>query len=175
MTYKCDRCRDTGVYETGNNDFPCSCPRGLTAKFNVCGVAGPITGAQMRAQQPGGQFVTDLIDQKPPKKKEAVPVEPTENRSGMHELKCHPQFFKAVDRGDKTFECRKDDRGFQEGDHLFLREWNPVTITQQNKESRVIGYTGSTLVVEVTYLLRRFEGLKEGWVIMGIKVLRVDA
>jgi hypothetical protein len=29
----CSECNDTGVVETGNNDFPCDCPAGDTAKF----------------------------------------------------------------------------------------------------------------------------------------------
>ena len=57
---KCKRCNDTGVFETGNNDFPCSCPAGLTAKFNTGG-ARLVTGAELRAMTPGGIFFTDLI------------------------------------------------------------------------------------------------------------------
>lgn len=31
----CDRCNDTGVHETGNNDLPCThCKAGANAKFN---------------------------------------------------------------------------------------------------------------------------------------------
>lgn len=41
---KCKRCDDTGVVETGNNDFPCDCPAGKTALFNVTGLPRPVTG-----------------------------------------------------------------------------------------------------------------------------------
>lgn len=44
----CQRCRDTGVIETGNNDLPCSCPAGETAKFNIVEADGPVTGAELR-------------------------------------------------------------------------------------------------------------------------------
>jgi len=44
----CQKCNDTGVIETGNNDLPCECPAGDTAKFNQSGVAGPITGKQIK-------------------------------------------------------------------------------------------------------------------------------
>jgi len=37
-----------------------------------------------------------------------------------HKLKCWPVYFDAVARGEKTFEGRRDDRGFQEGDHVVL-------------------------------------------------------
>lgn len=33
----CDKCSDTGVIETGNNDLPCSCSAGDFAMFNVAG------------------------------------------------------------------------------------------------------------------------------------------
>lgn len=42
-----------------------------------------------------------------------------------HELKTLPSFFDAVIGGRKTFEIRKDDRGFQAGDTVTLREYDP--------------------------------------------------
>ena len=52
-TYSCLICKDTGVYETGNNDLPCTCPEGRTAKFNVCVPGGgmeTLTGAEMKVR-----------------------------------------------------------------------------------------------------------------------------
>jgi hypothetical protein len=43
-----------------------------------------------------------------------------------HDLKTWPEFFDAVDRGEKTFEVRRDDRGFQVGDTLVLERWQPA-------------------------------------------------
>jgi len=59
---KCKRCNDTGVYETGNNDFPCSCQAGDTAIFNCAEAGGSVqkTGKQLREEN-GGKFVTDFI------------------------------------------------------------------------------------------------------------------
>lgn len=37
-----------------------------------------------------------------------------------HVLKTLPDYFDAVARGEKTFEVRRDDRGFQKGDILVL-------------------------------------------------------
>jgi hypothetical protein len=42
-----------------------------------------------------------------------------------HELKIWPQFYKPVSEGRKTFEIRKNDRGFQAGDWVSLNEWEP--------------------------------------------------
>jgi len=60
-----------------------------------------------------------------------------------HELKTWPEYMTAILEGRKTFEVRKNDRDFQEGDILVLREYDPKT-----KQ-----YTGQTLEVEVTFVL----------------------
>ena len=44
-----------------------------------------------------------------------------------HSLKVWPEPFAALWRGDKTAEFRKDDRGYEVGDTLELREWDPET------------------------------------------------
>lgn len=38
-----------------------------------------------------------------------------------HELKIAPQYLKEVIKGTKTFEVRKDDRGYRPGDVILLR------------------------------------------------------
>jgi uncharacterized protein DUF3850 len=43
----------------------------------------------------------------------------------IHELKTHPQWFFRLYTGEKTFEIRRDDRGYQAGDILILREFKP--------------------------------------------------
>lgn len=40
-----------------------------------------------------------------------------------HELKVDPQMWSRLLDGSKTFELRKDDRGYQAGDELILREF----------------------------------------------------
>ena len=86
----------------------------------------------------------------------------------IHELKCWPEGFQALIDGRKPFEVRKDDRGFQVGDTLHLREYQPVSDT----------YTGRETDVRVTYILH---GVNDGpirfhtWmVVMGIEPLRAD-
>jgi hypothetical protein len=44
---QCDKCHGSGVWETGNNDIPCSCPAGKKALFNVAGIEGIVTGEEM--------------------------------------------------------------------------------------------------------------------------------
>lgn len=78
-----------------------------------------------------------------------------------HELKTWPEFFSAVMRGRKKFEVRKNDRNFQEGDQLLLREYDPET-----KQ-----YLGSQLVVDVGYILPlKYLGEKSDFVVMGIEI-----
>lgn len=84
--------------------------------------------------------------------------------SKVHELKCWPDYFEQIDEGKKTFEFRKDDRGFKEGDYLRLREWNVKDRS----------YTGRELICYVSYILGSvgFNGIPEGWVIMSIRCLK---
>lgn len=42
-----------------------------------------------------------------------------------HTLKTWPAYFQGIVEGFKTFEIRWDDRGYQAGHQLRLREWNP--------------------------------------------------
>lgn len=78
-----------------------------------------------------------------------------------HDLKTWPQYFQAIIDGFKTFEIRKDDRGFQVGDELLLREYKP------DKQQ----YTGRQVLVSITYLTRGGQwGIPEGLVILAIKV-----
>ena len=84
----------------------------------------------------------------------------------IHELKLWTEYFDCVEQGKKTFEIRKNDRGFRDGDTLFLREWN-------NKESH---YTGRSILAVVTNILQNSEfGLEKGYCIMSIKVVHVNA
>lgn len=41
-----------------------------------------------------------------------------------HKIKILPEYFKEVLSGHKTFEVRLNDRNYQSGDTVTLREWN---------------------------------------------------
>ena len=78
----------------------------------------------------------------------------------IHELKTWPEYFQEVFMDHKKFELRKDDRNYQVGDHLILKEW----------EMKGHYFTGRELARVVTYILRDAPefGLQEGYVLMSI-------
>lgn len=73
--------------------------------------------------------------------------------SKVHELKIRPEYFEAVFMGTKTFEIRKNDRGFKVGDMLILKEWSG-------------SYTGKKLARKVTYISDYQQ--RPGYVVMAI-------
>lgn len=81
-----------------------------------------------------------------------------------HDLKVWPQFFDAVADGVKTFEVRRNDRGFERDDVLVLREWDPAT-----KE-----YTGQERRALVTYIADLGPIGCPGFVAMQIRLLQAS-
>lgn len=81
-----------------------------------------------------------------------------------HKLKILPQYFKAVQEGTKTFEVRKNDRGFKVEDTLLLREWNKKDLQRESN------FTGQEITKEISYILEGGQyGLEEGYCILGLK------
>lgn len=88
----------------------------------------------------------------------------------IHELKTWPEYFQALLDGAKTFELRKNDRGFQVGDILQLEEFRPG----------VGEYTGRQLRKRVTYVMEpslRPENdiLRAGYVALGLGEIGKEA
>lgn len=75
----------------------------------------------------------------------------------QHILKCYPEYFAAVKNGSKNFECRYNDRNFQVGDQLRLMEYSQF------------GYTGRYLDKTISYVLEDFDGLADGYAILGLE------
>ena len=83
--------------------------------------------------------------------------------SKLHDLKILKEYFDAKLEGVKPFEIRYNDRDFQVGDYLRLREIVPIP----NTSSPVMyDYTGRVLITEVVYILRGV-GLQDGYVALG--------
>ncbi|KKN20461.1 hypothetical protein LCGC14_0935420 [marine sediment metagenome] len=70
----------------------------------------------------------------------------------VHDLKCWPESFAAIGQERKTLELRKNDRDFQVGDYLLLREYEPGPNAR---------YTGATTLASVTHILREGDAFGE--------------
>jgi hypothetical protein len=77
-----------------------------------------------------------------------------------HTLKCLSDYFFAIRRKEKNFDVRRDDRGYQKGDTLILREWRQELGGHftRNEEHRKIKYilTGGQFGIEPGYVVLGF-------------------
>ena len=82
--------------------------------------------------------------------------------SASHVLKCWPEFFSEIWRGHKSFEIRRNDRNFHEGDFLRIQEWSPETAL----------YSGRVIEARCGYMLREHDGLGVGFVIIQLEAIK---
>jgi glycine cleavage system aminomethyltransferase T len=88
-----------------------------------------------------------------------------------HILKTWPNAFAAVKDGRKRFEYRCDDRGFEVGDVLVLREWDPVGGVTNSGDYVWRCWAESKfndLRVRVTYIARGAFGIPQDYCVMSI-------
>lgn len=87
----------------------------------------------------------------------------------VHKLKTLCQYWDAVDRGEKLFEVRNNDRSFQKGDLLILEKYDGKFY---EPDYSAPCHPPKRIRCEVTYVLGggRF-GIDAGYVVMGIKKL----
>lgn len=102
-----------------------------------------------------------LREQADEEKMNNIPSETGENGQKVHQIRLGASFFEDVRSGEKTFELRKNDRGYKKGDILEMMEF---------ADGR---YTGRSVKVLVTYILEDFTGLEDGYCIMGIKIMSI--
>lgn len=85
----------------------------------------------------------------------------------VHEVKSDPDGFEALWRGRKKFELRIDDRDYDNGDFLRLRE--TVHPSERMAEGQPLVYTEREVTARIDYVLRGPTlGLAEGWVILSV-------
>ena len=75
----------------------------------------------------------------------------------MHIIKLHTRYMEAVNKGQKNFEVRYNDRDYQVGDLLVMYEVDNQGCIRNG-----------LAVKEITYVLESFEALKSGWVVLGL-------
>lgn len=104
----------------------------------------------------------DAIDRETAKKlrekadKEKMQQLPSQQEKKVHDVKLGTTFFDDVKTGRKTFELRKNDRGYKEGDTIVLHEYKDGTTT------------GRTITKKIVYILEDFTGLEDGYCILGL-------
>src|SRR4051812_39992914 len=83
-----------------------------------------------------------------------------------HTVKCWPSYYDAIASGEKTFDVRRDDRGYQKGDILKLQKYEighgfhtVVGSRFQNVEQRKL----------ITWILTGGQfGIEPGYVVMAL-------
>jgi hypothetical protein len=83
-----------------------------------------------------------------------------------HELKALSAYFHPLSDGRKKFEVRRDDRGFQTGDVLRVREFIP------NARSPNLQYTGNEDFFRIEWILTGGQlGIEPGFVVLSLSPL----
>lgn len=104
----------------------------------------------------------DAIDRETAKKlrekadEEKMQQLPSQQEKKVHDVKLGATFFEDVKTGRKTFELRKNDRGYKEGDIIVLHEYKDGATT------------GRTITKKIVYMLEDFTGLEDGYCILGL-------
>lgn len=84
-----------------------------------------------------------------------------------HIVKAWPQYFDAVKRGEKPFEVRRDDRGYQKGDVIVLQRTSETSPYYVEYDYR--GRVKNELRKRITYILTGGQfGIEPGHVVMGL-------
>lgn len=84
-----------------------------------------------------------------------------------HELKTDPQVFEASFSGDKPWEIRFNDRAFEPGDTVLLRQ--TLFCGARMVDGAPLIYTGRAVVGKITYIHQGPEyGLAPGWCIFSV-------
>lgn len=81
-------------------------------------------------------------------------------RPKIHWVKILPQYFTALATGKKRFEIRKNDRDYRVNDHIIFQMW---TLDK--------GLWGKNLPMRITYITAYPDGLRPGYVVLGVKPL----
>lgn len=87
-------------------------------------------------------------------------LQPQEKK--IHDLKLATIYYDDVAAGRKTFELQKNDRNYKVGDRLCFNEYEDGVCT------------GRYIETDIVYVQKDYSGLKDGYCILGIKVVNVS-
>lgn len=108
---------------------------------------------QAKIDKETAKKLRDIEDEK---KMERLPSDSGPREPQVHEIKLGAEFFDDVLKCKKTFEVRKDDRDYQVGDLLVLKEF-------KNGEE-----TGRICKRCVGYILKDYNGVMDGYCVMAM-------
>ena len=80
-----------------------------------------------------------------------------------HRIKILESFADAVYSGEKNFEVRKNDRGYQKGDVVWF------TVLYDSDKLEMTCHPLNAVPYEITYVLSGW-GIEDGYVVFGIKI-----
>lgn len=86
-----------------------------------------------------------------------------------HEIKIKESFADAIVGGDKTFEIRYNDRGYQKGDIVVFQ-----CVNNNEAFPLSIGHPINYMVFEIDYVLSGY-GLKDGFCVFGFHKIQDDS
>lgn len=101
-----------------------------------------------------------LRDMEQEEKMQNLPSDTQETKQKVHQIRLAKSYFDDVANGIKTFELRKNDRGYKKGDILEMMEF------ADGKN------TGRMVRVLVTYILEDYTGIEDGYCIMATKLMK---
>jgi len=84
----------------------------------------------------------------------------------VHELKSLSYNFEKVISGEMSFQLRRDDRKYQVGDILVLKE-----ILKQVHDEDI--YSGRIQVCKVNNILTHADGLQRGFVLLNVQLIHL--
>jgi hypothetical protein len=94
-----------------------------------------------------------------------------------HELKVQGPYFNVIANGNKPFEVRRNDRAYQSGDVLVLREFHPYDGNSKCwcgewQDTHLRGhFTARKTTRIITFVYSgdpRFGGIEPGFVVLGL-------
>ena len=83
----------------------------------------------------------------------------------IHYIKILESFATAVNNGDKTFEVRQNDRGYQKGDIVKF------TVLNDSDKLKSLTHPLNDKEFEITYVLSGW-GIQDGYCVFGIRELK---
>ena len=83
----------------------------------------------------------------------------------VHKVKCWTSYFEAIVAGEKNFDVRRDDRGYQKGDLIKLEQYDPKHCRYVTDPDDGIPYS---IEKEIKYILTGGQfGIEPGFVVLG--------